>query len=189
MARKLCIICGIRKGTMVNGKDFADQCGPCHEEGGWENTHSDGSHDTITKERAEGVVHTGWELDEYNGSMQSCWICKPELNLAKKPAKAKAAKKVQGFRRTQLNHKEMCTHAQTPKARRTCKNAFWAGVQAMVTEGKLTEDQAWEHCIKALVKPAQTEAKPTKAATYTLVSTGPKHGVVKQLKAAKPVAK
>lgn len=185
MARKDCNTCGIRKGTTANGKDFADMCDPCYEEAGWENTHSDGDHDSIiagtvaygmtthkTKEAFEA-----WLKEEREG----CWICFPELNLAKKPAKASGARE-QGFRRPQLNHKGHA-HPQTPKARRECKAAFWA----QTTMSSYSADQlvqamaAWD----AKLSP-QTEAKPTKAPGYTLVSTGPRHGVVQQLKATKP---
>jgi hypothetical protein len=190
MARKLCNVCGKRyAANFTNG-----QCDPCDQEGGWENTHNDGDHETV-QESLEDVeygktnhkteaAYLAW-LKEQRAEVAGCWICYPELNLAKKEPKAKkvGAAKAQGFRRTQLNHKEMCTHAQTPKARRTCKNAFWAGVQAMVTTGKLTEDQAWEHCIAALVKPAP------KAPTMTVVPRGPKGGVINKLKEAKPAAK
>jgi hypothetical protein len=174
MARKLCIICGIRKGTTANGKDFSDQCDPCHQEAGWENTHSDGNHGAFDLEDL-----TAKQAEEVDG----CWICFPELNLAKKPAKAIGAKKAQGFRRTQLNHKDMCTHAQTPKARKTCKEAFWAGVKVMVADGGLTEDQAWEHCIKNLSAAQAIEPKPTK---WTVAPRGPKGGVINQLKATRP---
>jgi hypothetical protein len=159
MARIMCNVCGIRAGkTGSKGSEIsshADMCNYCFEEGGYENQHSDHNHDAI---RAE-VDDKGGDPATYLGKhdleeldfMSDCWICYPELNLAQQPASKQAGKpKAQGERRTQLNHKEMCTHAQTPKARRTCKNAFWAGVQVMVTTGKLTEDQAWEHCIKAL---------------------------------------
>jgi hypothetical protein len=179
MARKLCIVCCIRKGTTANGKDFSDQCDPCHQEAGWENTHSDGDHDNILAKR-EALSDSGLSPKEQE-EIDGCWICFPELNLAKKPAKAVAAKKVQGDRRPQLNHKGHA-HPQTPKARRTCKAAFWAETPADLTDNSLAQAMAaWD----AKVAP-QTEAKPTKAPVYTLISTGPKHGVVQQLKATKP---
>lgn len=176
MARKLCTVCGIRNAATTNGHDFNDICDPCFQEGGWENTHNDAGHPMSLSVNDMEAMKAAGTWDEYLEETSDCWICHPELNLAKKPAKAKVAK-VQGFRRTQLNHKNMCTHAQTPKARRTCKEAFWAGVKVMMTEGKLTEDQAWEHCIKALTSP-----KPAK---LTVVPLGPKGGVINQLKASK----
>jgi hypothetical protein len=220
MARKLCNVCGKRPAAnFTNG-----QCDPCDQEGGWENTHNDGDHETV-QESLEDVEYgktnhkteaeyLAW-LKVQREEVAGCWICYPELNLAQKEPKAKktGAAKTQGFRRTQLNHKEMCTHAQTSKARRTCKNAFWAGVQAMVITGGLTEDQAWEHCIKALVKPVAKDdtgtGSPTiaanaatqnaeagtsfaeaavsrKATTMTVVPRGPKGGVINKLKEGKP---
>ena len=44
---KLCSICGKRRPTTKNGKDFKDQCDPCHIEAGWENTHGDANHAAI----------------------------------------------------------------------------------------------------------------------------------------------
>lgn len=189
MARKLCIICGIRKGTTANGKDFADMCDPCYQEAGWENTHSDGDHEGIiagdvvygTTTHKTRAAFEAWLKEEQEG----CWICFPELNLAKKPAKAQPATKEQGFRRPQLNHKGHA-HPQTPKARRECKAAFWAGVPEESLRTVTPElFSAWAVVWDAKMAP-QTEAKSTKAPGYTLVSTGPKHGVVAQLKAAKP---
>jgi hypothetical protein len=194
MARKLCTVCNVRKGTTVNGKDFADMCDPCYQESGWENTHSDGDHENI----AAGNVVFGMTTHKTRAAFEAwlkeeregCWLCFPELNEAKKPARGVAATKVQGFRRTQLNHKDMCTHAQTPKARKTCKEAFWAGVKVMVAEGNLTEDQAWEHCIKHLsTEQAANQALQAiepKATKWTVAPRGPKGGVINQLKAAKP---
>lgn len=186
MARKVCTVCGIRKGTTANGKDFADMCDPCYQEAGWENTHSDGDHDNInagnvvygmTTHKTEEAFQA-WLKEEREG----CWICFPELNLAKKSAKAQPTTKKQGFRHPQLNHKGHA-HPQTPKARRECKAAFWA----QTTMNSYSTDQLVQAMVAWDAKQApQTEPKPTKAPGYTLVSTGPKHGVVKQLKAAKP---
>lgn len=188
MARKLCNICNTRKVTTANGPSFKDMCDPCYEEGGWENTHSDGNHDDIaagtlkfeeTTFKTKEAFNT-WLAEEREG----CWICYPELNLAQKPAKAAGAKKVQGFRRTQLNHKDMCTHAQTPKARRTCKEAFWAGVKVIQQAQGLTEDQAWEQAIAHMSKPA------AKVGGWAGVAPlGPKGGAGASLKAAGAKAK
>ncbi len=85
-----CIICGIRNGMsaakrseMGISKDFSDQCHPCYEEGGWENSHSDGGHATILSNNAAGITLT----EEQRAEIDGCWICFPQLNLAKRPAR------------------------------------------------------------------------------------------------------
>jgi hypothetical protein len=77
-APKLCSICNKRRPSSKNGKSYADQCDPCHQEGGWENTHSDGGHDAILE--IGEADRTDAQAEEIDG----CWICFPELNEAKK---------------------------------------------------------------------------------------------------------
>jgi hypothetical protein len=70
-----CDVCGIRRADRkLNG-----QCEPCWEEGGWENTHSDSNHEGLKDSMS------GPELD---AEIDGCWICFPELNRAKRPARA-----------------------------------------------------------------------------------------------------
>lgn len=121
MARKVCIVCqhrtvGTGPGSDPDTAKGLGQCAPCYELAGWDNTHSDSSH-----EDPEG----SHSLDLAN-EMDSCWVCHPELNLAtdRTPRKAKAGHN--SPRRTQLNHRTQCTHPQTPQARRACREAFWA---------------------------------------------------------------
>jgi hypothetical protein len=195
MAAKTCPICDIRKMYTgdANGEkapQLSEMCNPCYAEGGWENTHSDSNHDNILEllEDVEWGKTTHETKAEYyawkkecEAEISGCWICFPELNMAKKPAKIKKAPtgtKAPVFRRTQLNHKSMCLHAQTPKARRTCKNAFWVGVAAIMAQDKLSEDLAWEQAIKVLVAANTTpEPKPT---TWNVVPLGKKGGVMNQ---------
>jgi hypothetical protein len=37
---------------------------------------------------------------------------------------------IQNSRRPALNHKALCSHPQTPAARKACKEAYWAAQQA-----------------------------------------------------------
>jgi hypothetical protein len=188
MARKICEVCG-KRAVGTTGEDplsakHSNLCGLCYDEAGWENTHNDAGHKHIlelledveygkTSHKTE-AEYLAWKKEQ-DEEISGCWICFPELNKAQNwKAKTKGTKKAQGFRRTQLNHKYMCTHPQTPKARRTCKNAFWAGVKAMVTTGKLTEDQAWEHCIKALQAPPVKKPTPFTVAPKGHVGVGSK---------------
>lgn len=188
MARKNCTACNIRKGTDVNGFSFKDMCDPCYQEGGWENTHSDGDHEGIiagtviygtTTHKTEAEFEA-WLKEEREG----CWICYPELNLAQKPAKA-TGPKVQGTRRPQLNHKGH-SHPQTAKARRVCKAAFWSSLTPVsntsTTEQLAAAMQAWNFtCDAQGVIPAKKETTE-----WTVAPRGPKGGVINQLKAAKP---
>jgi len=80
-----CIVCGTRNGMAAAtrkaqglGRDFKDQCLPCYEEGGWENTHSDAGHDQMD---------LGALTEEQAAEVHGCWICYPELNEAKRPAR------------------------------------------------------------------------------------------------------
>lgn len=191
MATK-CGICNLRnaktgsKGTETSPHN--DMCNYCFEEGGFENAHSDNNHDAIQaiieQQGPTGLSEN--EAEEARVFMPGCWICHPELNLAQQvpTKKATPAKKEQGFRRPQLNHKGH-SHPQTPAARRACKALFW-GTYGTPTAEEFGEWDAKLDGHGKPVQPAQSAAKPTKAPGYTLVSTGPKHGVVKQLKAAKP---
>lgn len=75
-APKLCAICGKRRPTSKNGKDFRDQCDPCHVEAGWENTHGDGGHAAIL------AIDPPDRTAEQGHEIAGCWICFPELNRA-----------------------------------------------------------------------------------------------------------
>ncbi|GAA2648493.1 hypothetical protein [Paractinoplanes durhamensis] len=90
-APKLCAICGKRRPTSKNGKDFRDQCDPCHVEAGWENTHSDGGHADIL------AVEEEQRTDVQRKEIDGCWVCFPELNRAKRdprPGQARAGQVV-----------------------------------------------------------------------------------------------
>jgi hypothetical protein len=189
MAAKLCNVCNIRrpktgsKGTEVSS--YPDMCNYCHEEGGWENTHSDYGHDHIAKqiEAGNGADLSKSEQEEAV-TMAHCWICHPERNLAKKPAKAGSGPKTQGARRPQLNHKGH-HHPQTPAARRACKAAFWAEMaKSGITVANVTESAfaGWDYQCDGHGKPMPTPAP----AKLTVVPRGPKGGVLNQIKAAKP---
>jgi hypothetical protein len=88
-SKNLCIVCGERRGMsaakrneMGIGRDFGNQCFPCYEEAGWENAHSDSNHAAILE--VPDALRTQEDLSEING----CWICFPELNQAKRPARS-----------------------------------------------------------------------------------------------------
>lgn len=176
MAAKLCNICNIRrvytgsKGTET-APSSSDMCNYCYEEGSYENQHSDNGHDAI---QAVVEANGGEGLDEVDSEelkfMAYCWICRPELNLAKKPKGASTGTKTQGVRRPQLNHKGH-SHPQTPAARRACKLAFWA--QSTV------EAAAWDCKLDGYGK----EIKPV---AMTVTPRGPKGGVINKLKEGKP---
>lgn len=168
MARKLCENCGIRKqytGSkgIEQAPSLSESCNYCYEAAGWENTHNDEGHD-------ENEVVSG------------CWICHPELNLAKLPAGKKGTEpKVQGDRRAQLNHKGH-SHPQTPAARKACKEAFWAAIKVSKTTDPALVGQLmaeWNH---------QCDNNG-KTATWKVVPLGPKGGVINQLKATKHLMK
>lgn len=176
MAVKMCNVCGKRR-VGTTGQDplsakLAGQCGLCMDEGGWENTHTDDGHEAMNPDAMNPSAHELEILD----TMKDCWICHPELNKAAnwKPGKAKTAPatKATYVRRPQLNHK-VHTHPQTPKARRACKEAFWAW--AASTEGP--KDLTQEHM--------DTWGQP-KPAKLTVLPLGPKGGVINQLKKGKP---
>lgn len=124
MANKMCNVCGRRR-VGSGGKKYDVQsaaaiglCGPCDEEGGWENTHSDQGH-----EQGEGEYRDG------------CWICHPELNVAQKGSTGKAGKPGHNSpRRKQLNHRTQCTHPQTPAERRKCREEFWQAEAAKTSK-------------------------------------------------------
>lgn len=190
MGAMICNVCNKRraktgsKGTETSPHN--DMCNYCWEEGGWENTHGDAGHDHI-----DLANMTEEEKIETSG----CWICFPELNLAQQPAKAgHTGPKAQGTRRPQFNHKGH-SHPQTPAARRACKEAFWAQAGAVANVSsteQLTQAMAtWNHSCdghgKAVVTEAAGLVKP-KAASWTVIPSGPKGGVINQLKKGKPTA-
>lgn len=80
-----CGICGKRRNYTGPGEKaprLSEMCNPCFAEGGWENTHSDANHEAILA--TPEADRTPEQLDEIDG----CWICYPELNLAKAEPKA-----------------------------------------------------------------------------------------------------
>jgi hypothetical protein len=196
---KLCTICVKRRpGTGSKGLETSsdpETCNYCHEEGGWENTHSDYGHEAIlAKFKADGYQSlTEQERGEWDAS-KGCWICHPELNLAQQPTKAaSSAPKKQGARRPQFNHKGH-HHPQTPAARRACKEAFWAIVKAAGTtdEAIIAKAQAeWDAYLDGHGKPVNIEkalaAKPG-GGWATVTPRGPKGGVINKLKEGKPKA-
>lgn len=109
---KICYSCKHRAvGTGPGDEDpkqarSLDLCVTCLTESGWENTHSDEGHE---------------DSNDGEPAMAHCWICHPELNPNTEPATGHHSP-----RRKQLNHRTQCSHPQTPKARRDCRNAHWA---------------------------------------------------------------
>lgn len=102
MARKLCETCNTRPAD----REYNGSCEACWTEGGWENEHSDRGHDETNKD-------------------SNCWFCYPELNRAQVTYVKQERKGHHSPRRPQINHRA-CSHAQTPKARRECRKAYWA---------------------------------------------------------------
>lgn len=199
MAAKLCIICHVRRPkTGSKGLETSDQddvCNYCYEEGGHENSHSDNDHASLAKRLAKmpkGAYPEDYfdkyEVEELN-FMQACWLCHPELNLAKQPVKAAStAKKTQGDRRPQFNHKGH-RHPQTPAARRACKEAFWAQTTVnSYSADQLSAAQAeWDYDCDGHGKLLPKKKESAKPATWAKVTPrGPKGGVIKQLKEGKP---
>lgn len=181
MKAKICNVCGKRR-VGTSGQDpmsarIAGLCGLCMDEGGWENTHNDSGHDEINKTPDDQL--TAEQLKEKEWASE-CWICHPELNEAANwkpkaktaPTSKTPAAKATYVRRPQLNHKGH-HHPATPKARRTCKEAFWAW--AASTEGP--KDVTQKHM------DAWGQPKPDKLHVLPL---GPKGGVINQLKKGKP---
>ena len=113
MAKKICNICNTR--PVDKNAGIQDACVPCYEEGGWENAHSDGAHDSLTKlaEDAKtagavelrklapkaGIKNAGQHksaelrvmiLKAIEEEQAGCWICFPELNEAQMEPKVRA---------------------------------------------------------------------------------------------------
>lgn len=188
MTAKICNVCNIRRCYTGAKADTApqgsDMCNYCFEEGGQENTHNDYGHAAIAAqiEAGNGADLSKADQDEA-AAMANCWICHPELNLAQKPVQASTGPKAQGARRPQLNHKGH-SHPQTPAARRECKKAFWAIVahaDQVTPEGLQKAMDKWDAQLDGHGKPVAP-----KAATWTVVPSGPKGGVINQLKKGKP---
>jgi hypothetical protein len=191
MTAKICNVCGKRtigtKGSDPMSARIAGLCGLCMDEGGWENTHSDNGHDAILAKR-EALSDSGLSPEEQE-EIDGCWICYPELNEAAnwKPKAEKPAGKATYVRRPQLNHKGH-KHAQASKARRECKEAFWAWAASTDGPKDLTAEHfaAWGFTLN----PQPVEGEPvakTNTTPFTVAKRGPKGGVVKQTEAAKPV--
>jgi ribosomal protein S14 len=88
-ARKTCVICKTRPGMTASqlqflglGRDYADQCQPCHVEAEWENAHSDRNHEAFNAET--WVPETTERVVDLIEETKDCWICHPELNEAAK---------------------------------------------------------------------------------------------------------
>jgi len=84
---KMCNVCGKRRPyTGGAGTEKAPHgsgmCNYCAEEGGWENAHSDRSHDAIRAEVKGNGDLSEQDRAEYEQFMADCWICHPEKNLA-----------------------------------------------------------------------------------------------------------
>lgn len=181
MAAKLCNVCGKRRNYTGTGPGVEaashgiELCNYCYTEGGHENSHSDYDHQGILAGEVQWGQTTHKTKDEFEAWIQEvkdeakeCWICHPELNLAQKPVKAKAASKNAGYvRRPQFNHKGHA-HPQSPAARRACKTAFWASLTPVAnvsTNTQVAEAMAkWNyHCDafgKPLAKPASWTVEP-----------------------------
>lgn len=114
MARKLCIVCGTRQARTIDGT--TDLCRPCYEYAGWENTHSDYGHDD------PDCVAKGYDTE---ASIAACLVCQDKDPTEQAPT-TRNQPATRAARRTQLNHKRDCKHAQTPEARRACRTAYWA---------------------------------------------------------------
>jgi hypothetical protein len=111
MARKLCIVCNTRQAR--NNDGITDMCKPCYEYASWENTHSDYGHDDPE------CVAKGYDTQ---ASIDQCLVCQD-----KDPAETATTRAGHHSpRRKQLNHRRDCRHAQTPAARRACREAHWA---------------------------------------------------------------
>jgi hypothetical protein len=198
MAAIICNVCNIRRAkTGSKGAEtspFNDMCNYCYEEGAHENAHSDNNHEAIAAGTItlQGTTFTAqeeldkWLADE-QGIMDTCWICHPELNLAKQPVKkGNTGAKTQGARRPQLNHKGHA-HPQTPAARKACKVAFWiAMAKEGVTPANVKADHfiVWDHKCDGHGHVIQEPVKKT--TKMTVVPRGPKGGVINQMKANKP---
>ena len=129
MARKLCTVCEIR--TQYTGAAdgevaprLSDMCNPCYAEGGWENTHSDGGHDSIQAVIENKGIDGLDERDTLElAHMQGCWICHPELNLAKVAPKKGHTNTVAKSRNSHAGH----GHLHNPADRATCRKLIAAG--------------------------------------------------------------
>jgi hypothetical protein len=135
MARKICSLCNTRPVGSGPGHDQAHAtsmgyCNPCLTEADCENGHSDYGHDAIAEFEKDGdITHiegfTADQLELEQQRMDECWVCHPELNAAQGTYVKQERKGHHSPRRQQINHRA-CKHAQTPKARRDCRNAYWA---------------------------------------------------------------
>jgi hypothetical protein len=138
--------------------------------------------------KREALSDSGLSQDEQE-EIDGCWICFPDLNLAKKPAKVKGTH-VQGERRAQLNHRGH-SHAATIKARRASKELFRAKVGELTKETTpevLAKFSAgWDAVIGNDGKAVQRLPEaPKKATKMTVTPLGPKGGVLRKLKEGRP---
>lgn len=190
----ICNVCNKRRaytGAQVDPAPAGSQmCNYCFEEGSQENSHSDYRHDEINSLVAKGGDLPEWVQNELS-TMEHCWICHPELNLAQKATGKKVQDQrnssVAGFtRRPQLNHKGH-HHPQTPAARRECKKAFWAtvaeaGVKKEETLAMMMK--SWDIRLDGHGKLIGSMATQPKAAKWHVAPLGPKGGTGASVKAA-----
>lgn len=121
MARKLCSICDFRAVGTGPSIDITHArqmgyCGPCLDEGDWENIHSDNAHDD------EDAVAKGYDTAD---SIANCWVCHPELNLAndRTPRRTGHTNTVAKSRTSHADHH----HPRTPEYRALCRKSMAAG--------------------------------------------------------------
>lgn len=106
MTAKTCSICPNR--PMYTGKGpgvdqaphLSEMCNFCYTEGGWENTHNDDNHDALKNGGADADEFETGELAAILETMENCWICHPEMNLAQKPRNERAGTSRAGMRLT-----------------------------------------------------------------------------------------
>lgn len=152
-AKKLCRVCGVR--TIATGKGnnndqmqakAVELCIPCLEEAEWENTHSDDDH---------AGTPEGYLTD-------ACWICHPELNLAKKdhtPRTGHTNTVAHGW-----NSHGVCYHPRTPKDRARCRAAGGPGSEGSLKlfPAPLTSTETDETPV-AVPEPTPADDKPAPA--------------------------
>lgn len=95
-ANKTCSICSLRPVASLQNRNEAgmsgdmDYCVPCFDEAGWENSHSDDDHEGFESLTVrQSSFRTKAELEAWKADLRetvkACWVCTPELNLAKRP--------------------------------------------------------------------------------------------------------
>lgn len=141
-AGQRCASCKTRKLYTGKGRGvhqaprLSDSCNFCYTEAGWENEHQDDAHQ-------QGM----------QGSVEGCWICFPELNLAAKDRDTARAPRVGTSRvgmrltvsiRAAAKTKAQEVKAQLPEGYKVTIRTDKDGITRLTAKGAITIHLAWD---------------------------------------------